>query len=580
MRNNLILLLALLVCQRAVGNHRPELKSVRADNATVGLYGQFTLNVTLEASYSNPYDYDDIDLQGVFVGPKGQRDTVDGFYWQDYQLDTTSGALTPKGKGSFSLRYSPTMQGDWSYSLICITKNGVSEKWQGRFTCIASASPGFIRRTASPYLSFDNGSAYIPLGENMGWANRNAYKDYSRWVSRLADHKGNFIRVWMPAWGLGLEWQKGRNGYGGLEYYQQQNAFYLDWLIGYCQSKGVSLMLSLDHHGQVSTTVNPNWNENPYNAANGGPCQHPWNFFTDKEARRLIRNRFRYIVARYGHASNIMCWELFNEVDWTDDFAAYKKDIVDWHAEMTAWFKRVDVYHHLVTTSFGSTDNDPACWRLPGLDFTQTHYYSEKAGMDSLLSNVSLSYWEQYGKPTLNGEFGINGDAKPLIGGDPTGVYLHNCLWATLMAGAMGPALPWYWDNYVDPQNLYVLYPALAKFITAIDFTGHDYRPASVSAGPALRVYALKADSAQLALWVLNKAYNWQGIRINGKPQAVRDVLLRIPGMQNGRYRVRWLDCRSGNEMGVDTILADQHQLQLSCPPVEWDLAATITSIP
>jgi len=85
-------------------------------------------------------------------------------------------------------------------------------------------------------------------------------------------------------------------------------------------------LLSLDHHGQVSSTTDANWSDNPYNATNGGPAPIP-GFLSNARARSFIKNRFRYIMARYGYSANIMCWELFNEVEWTDNFAAHRQDV-------------------------------------------------------------------------------------------------------------------------------------------------------------------------------------------------------------------------------------------------------------
>lgn len=558
---------------------QPVIRGITADSAAIGCYGHIELTVDVDATYTNPFDYDDIAVRGIFTGPKGATDTVDGFFMQDYSLDTASGRLTSKGKGGFRVRYSPTQIGRWKYALVCVTKSGSTAKRGGTFTCYSTSSPGFIRRNASPYLSFDNGSVYIPIGENMGWAAGNPYRDYSRWVSGLSRSKGNFVRVWMPSWGLGLEWLNGHNGYAGLERYKQENAFYLDWLIDYCDEKGVYMMLSLDHHGQVSTKVDPNWNENPYNAANGGPCVNTWDFFTSERARQLIRNRFRYIVARYGYSRNIACWELFNEVDWTDDFKLHKGQVTDWHREMARWLSHLDVNRHLLTTSYGMAVNDPASWTLPELDFTQTHFYSERP-LDSVLSQGTRTYREAYGKPTLNGEFGLNGDGHALPGLDPGGIYVHNSLWASLLAGAMGPALPWYWDNYIDPQHLYEHFSAVADFAAGLDLIGGGYLPAAVTADTALAVYALRsADSSRLAAWVLNRAYNWRTVRERGVPSAVSGASVLASAMKNGDYAIRWIDCHSGAEVGTTTVKVTDHVMRCVCPSVKWDLAVTVSRI-
>jgi len=565
---------------------------VRARSGEVERYGRFELRVELDPVFTNPFDYSDIAVRCVFVSPSGQRDTVDAFYTADYRIDTATGnvgavtspAASGTGSGHFAVRYSPRVAGKWTYSLFAEsrTKGRVAGP-QGRFNCLSSTSPGFIRRNASPYLSFDGGSAFIPIGENLGWAGRSPYLDYRRWITRLAANKGNFIRVWMPAWGLGLEWLKGRNGFEGIGRYKQSNAALLDWLLDYCEEKGVYVLLSLDHHGQVSSKVDPNWNENPYNAANGGPCVHTWDFFTDPEARRGIANRFRYIVARYGYSSHIMAWELFNEVDWTDDFAHRQADVAAWHAEMGALLRRLDVNHHLITTSYGNAIYDSLVWRQPGMDFTQTHYYTLKP-LDSVLSAANSHYLTAFHKPTLNGEFGLSGDGRPLAANDPGGIYVHNALWGSMLSGAMGPGLSWWWDNYIDPKDLYVHFNELSGFVAGLDLIGGGYAPAAVrvdgDAAAALRAYVLLSrDSTRLAGWVLNRGYTAEGLRDHGEPAPVVGAVLTVPGMRNGSYRVSWVDCRVGSVESSVVVRVTDATLRLDCPAIRWDVAVKVEPV-
>ena len=62
-------------------------------------------------------------------------------------------------------------------------------------------------------------------------------------------------------------------------------------------------MLCLGTYGEFTTGGFFNegqWKNNPYNAANGGPCARPEDFWTDAMARRFYRMRLRYLAARYG----------------------------------------------------------------------------------------------------------------------------------------------------------------------------------------------------------------------------------------------------------------------------------------
>ncbi len=186
---------------------------------------------------------------------------------------------------------------------------------------------GFVRSDQTNYLHLDDGKQYIPVGENIAWQSSNAYVDYTNWLTKLSDNDGNFFRLWQCSWGLGLEWRNGSAGYAGLRKYKQNNAFYTDWLLDFCAEKGIYVMYCLQYHGQVSTNVNPNWSDSPYNAANGGPCANTWDFFTNTAAKNHTKNRYRYVLARWGYSRNIMSWELFNEVGWTDQFEQRKDDI-------------------------------------------------------------------------------------------------------------------------------------------------------------------------------------------------------------------------------------------------------------
>src|SRR5882724_10177236 len=97
----------------------PVINSVTPASASVAKYDMFGLAVNLTAGYTNPYDYNDIAVRCVFTSPSGRKDTVDGFYMQDYTLSTTDGSIRATGSGSFKLRYTPNKTGTWHYVVSC-----------------------------------------------------------------------------------------------------------------------------------------------------------------------------------------------------------------------------------------------------------------------------------------------------------------------------------------------------------------------------------------------------------------------------------------------------------------------------
>lgn len=485
----LCLLFSLAVSIAATQSTPPRINNVQPVRTTVEQYGKFELLLDVQATYTNPYDFEQVAVTATFTGPDGKARTVDGFYMLDYTLNLQTGQLSAAGtSGRFKLRYAPDQPGRWTYSVRVTDANGSSSPLEGSFQCGTMLSPanrGFVRANQTNYLQFDSGEQYIAIGENMGWQNTNAFLNYRDWLAALAENGGNFIRLWHADWGLGLEWKAGSNGYAGLRRYKETNAAYQDWLFDHCAERGIYIMLCLQHHGQVSTQVNPAWRDNPYNAANGGPAVNTWDFFTNAAARAHTRNRLRYIVARWGYARSIMAWELFNEVEWTDNFEAHAGEIADWHREMAAYLKQIDPYGHLVTTSFAHDNYGGEIWSNPDIDFSQTHFYINTSNIERALVGGQRSYLEQYGKPTLVGEFGLGGSSS-LANTDPDGVHVHNSLWAGLFGGGLGTAMSWWWDNYIHPRNLYYHFRGVAAIAANVPFLAENMMPGSsfVSGAP------------------------------------------------------------------------------------------------
>jgi hypothetical protein len=83
---------------------------------------------------------------------------------------------------------------------------------------------------------------------------------------------------------------------------------------------------------------------------------------------------------------------------------------------------------------------------------------------------------------------GLGGSGGSENAEDPTGVFIHNANWASLTAKAGGGGFPWWWDNYVDPLNLYWRWTGIAAFVKGEDLDARGYQPVTFevdSLGPA-----------------------------------------------------------------------------------------------
>ncbi|MCB0588613.1 MAG: DUF5060 domain-containing protein, partial [Phaeodactylibacter sp.] len=481
----------------------PQINGITINSSSVEQYGKFEAAISLTAAYTNPYDYEQVALSAIFISPSGETIAVDGFFMQGYTLNSVTGGLTPTGQGEFRVRFAPTETGEWRFTVSVADATGTASSEESTFQCTGAATPanhGFLRTGPSNYLQFDDGAQYIAIGENIAWQipGQNPYLNYKTWLNGLTGNGGNFFRLWHAHWGLGIEWSNG-NGFQGLRYYKQTNCFYQDWLFDYCAENGVYIMLTLQHHGPVSTQVDPNWDDSPYNIANGGPCQNTLEFFTNEQARAHTRNRYRYIVARWGYTRSILCWELFNEVLWTDNFQANKDLVAQWHFEMADYLNSIDPNGHLITTSYGSDLTDENVWSHPDIHFTQTHNYNNTPNLERVLAGSNLNHLDVFGKPTLNGEFGLGGNAS-LANQDPDGIHIHNCLWGGLFSGGLGTAMTWWWDNYIHPRNLYYHFLGPSLVAGEVPFTQEKLAPASAF------VTGAPGDL------VLTPSLNWGGI--------------------------------------------------------------------
>src|SRR5438067_883364 len=101
---------SLLVCTLIAAQSMaqiPVFNSVAANTATVGKYIKFELTIDMIAAYTNPYNYDDISTKCIFISPTNRKDTVDGFYLENYALDTAAGTLTDLNTHNFKVRFAP-----------------------------------------------------------------------------------------------------------------------------------------------------------------------------------------------------------------------------------------------------------------------------------------------------------------------------------------------------------------------------------------------------------------------------------------------------------------------------------------
>ncbi|MFN6944181.1 MAG: T9SS type A sorting domain-containing protein [Cytophagaceae bacterium] len=472
------------------------------------LFGKAEATFTLDQVYSNPYDPDIIKVDAIITEPGGNVIEMPCFYYIPATYMPAGWGHTAAlqtAQATWMLRFAPRVSGSHSVQIRAIDDDGTWYSATVLVNAEASAEKGFVRIDPSnqQFMRHDNGDPYYPIGVNLGWNSGHTLADsYEYYLSNLAPNNANWGRYWLTDFARqALEWSSGHwsNWYNGLGRYSQQAAGVLDAVMDQCADRGMYMQLVFQHHGQFSTTTDAQWADNPYNTANGGYLNNAGEYFSSAVAREQTKKQYRYIIARWAYSSNILAWELFNEVEYTNGSNA---DIAAWHAELSQFVKEIDPYDHIITTSTGRDNSTlPLLDQVADLDQLQWHTYS--GNIDAVLYGESRNFLDQLSKPILCGEFGTATvyNNHP----DDWGDHVRTTMWTGMFSHA--PNMFWYWNQYIDEKNLYHIFQPLGAYLDGVDIVsetggegkllGFDHNPAligTVSIAPGTTAWAAVND--------------------------------------------------------------------------------------
>ncbi len=545
---------------------------------TVEQYGRLELELSTNSRVENPYDPMQLDPRVEFVAPSGEQLIVPAFWMQPYDAKTQQ----PMGKAGWHVRFTPSTAGHWQAQAMIVGSAARSELWA--FEVTPTTSPGFIRiHPDNPrYFAFDDGSFYLPNGLNIGWAGQDVLGDYERWLDQLSANGGNVIRVWMASWSFGIEWAD--TGLGNYDARMKQ-AWLLDQIFAMAEARGIYIMLCLINHGAFSTSVNSEWAQNPYNDDLGGPLKSPAEFVTDPVAKAFFKQRLRYIAARWGYSTNLFAWEWWNEVNWT---GIGDETLMPWIVEMTPVLKEFDPYDHLITNS-SANGTFTQVWALPEIDFSQQHDYTGGDLLRTLARDLTRISKIAPDKPLLMGELGYSAGAQDAL----DALHLHMGLWGAPFLGYAGGSMYWWWDSFIDPQDQWPQYGALARFFEGEDLAMLHPAKATVSSDAA---YALALqDEQHVLLWLYSADYTvpaaqaaydkavFAAIRSKQKlidwhyePPLVSTVAITLTGLADGTYTLQWYTPATGDWLAQEQIVVQEGQVTLQFADFATDMAAKI----
>lgn len=573
MRKVLLFLVFVFSCLYGVG--QPTIVSPTFPNS-VGLFDLFEVSFTMGDTYSNPYDPNEISIRAYFISPDNTVIPVEAFYYEGYSFQKIimgndyyeSASDSPSDIG-WRIRFTPTKPGTWFFKIKARDSNGVIAEMPNigskyyTFTCTSvSNGEGFISKANSRFLKRDvvkcgvrQYHSFFPIGPNVAWYSCKDYGtfkkprgiyDYERYVDSL-DGNANYMRVFLNRYQYlslyGPEYTQLDGNGNPVVYFDntinQKDSAELDCIIQYASQHGIAIMLNLFSFGDFRSynsqePTDPSiWGNNPFNGILDSPCE----FFTDVDARAITKNLFRYIVSRWGYATNIMAWEFWNEVSnmfyMCDGNKHIEQDVGNWHEDMVNYLEVIDPFHHCITTSSGSNSlNSFLCsFLFDDLDVVQQHNYQniQKAKSKEQLSYILyLKTIEAHlvypSLPFFMGEFGFGqGQSIPsYVDKDPLGIDLHNSLWSSLFSTSIGPASFWWW-NYLDSCGLFKRFSPLLRFCENLPILSDTFKPYQtgevdghklVFENNSLEVYCMINSSEDTIYgWSQDTAFAYQSLR-------------------------------------------------------------------
>ena len=453
---------------------------------------------------------------------------------------------SPPAQGEWRLRVAAPTTGTYRIALSATDRTGAAAGQPHAFDIDKTAEHGFIRVAPEcpRYLRYDSGEPFFSVGTNL-LVFTDDFAEYVYYFDKFTRVGVNLFRVWLDTPRLGFEKKT-------LVRYEPRECAVLDALVNAADSRGATLMLCLLDHREVIERKNlatGGWERNPYHTV----CDSASAFFTDEDAKRAFRKRLRYLVARWSASPAVHSWEFFNEVAYSDAWrrAGAPDTVRAWHAEMAAELRRIDPYDHMITTSLGGSKDDPL-WAQSLMEIIQPHCY-QTASVDfaSFLRGPCIDLARQ-GKPVLLGEFGLmTVKYEDVLEG---GVSVHNGMWASVMSGCCGTAMPWWWE-WIDRHDHYPHVRGVAEFVKGVRW--HEQAFAPIPDG-RLTVAVPAPDAAApgtvgLTLvrhtWDATAPYNrptriW--IHADGSTDPVGCVSTRLHGLRNHR------DCHNPKTFMVD----------------------------
>jgi len=434
---------------------------------------RFELSFPLEGSYDNPFDQKQLTVDCLFTIPGGKTIRLPAFFYTPF--DTKEGLRSNRLLPMWKVRFTPRQPGTYTWRIIAQNLGKESRSKRGRVTVLPGEYQGFVRISEKQPIAFeyDNGRAIHPVGPNIHiWTppylslvpERVSYP--INLLNRLGKLGANFVRLRMDFFYLPIEYRANVNGkFLGPGWFQQEACWDVDRLLATANTNGITVMMCLYNGNPGGLGFN---SRNMFLKRNGGPVESPEEFWVDPKVRALVKNKLRYVVARWGHLPNLFAWEFFNE-------SHLNKTIASWYNDMTDYLSAIDPYDHIITSSNYPKENIRPDPEVEKFEIFNYHHYGA-LNMPVLLAERQRLHHGWKKMPVIVGEWGLSAHriGHKLIKDSENGVGHHNALWAGAVNGFS--ISEWYVEQLDNAKSFQVQYPPHVKWIADIAFNHPERR--------------------------------------------------------------------------------------------------------
>ena len=424
-------------------------------------------------------------------------------------------------------------------------------------------------------LAFRDGTIFIPIGPNVCWSVApDQLGKFERSFAALAKEGGTHVRLWCASWCGQIEGDQ-------ADAYRLDQAWLLDRILDLARQHGLKVTVVLDNHHDMGLGK-----FFPYGATY---AERAKNFLASNPPEQY-RRRLRYVLARWGADDTIAAWELFNEIDLAQPI---RESALQWADAAAKTLKSLDVDHRLVTASW-SGDDWSGLATFPHIDLCQIHSYvvewTDRFGLRKLATRDGIGMLQPdaerahlVGKPFCFSEVGYQGTNEKNPGNqlDTSGLLLRQQAWAGFLLGGYGSGMSWWWDVYIEPQELWSTYRGLGRILPKLNWRDRELSPLIPNRGSPLRIIGWQS-STQALIWPQIRSDTWYAhvVEGNARPQLTQELAGQLGGMTaSASYRVHYLDMLSGEERSRREVKADANgTLELAILPPNLDVVVWVES--